>query len=81
MAANKSKSGFRIGQLILAGYVGICVVLVILALIVAFDDLNSGEMGQQAAPIEPISTPTISPIVLTLEAQEAAQTAPDNSAP
>ncbi|MFW5696734.1 MAG: hypothetical protein ACOCXR_03000 [Phototrophicaceae bacterium] len=78
MASKNKKRESGLGQFLLAGYVGLCVVMVILALVVAFSQLNNTTAEQQAVPIEAAGTPTISPIVLTLEAQEAA---PDNAAP
>ena len=78
MASKNKKRESGLGQFLLAGYVGLCVVMVILALVVAFSQLNDTTAEQQAVPIEAASTPTISPIVLTLEAQEAAS---DNAAP
>lgn len=77
MAKNqKSESG--VGQFLLIGYVGVCVVMVVLALFIAFTDLGETTQ-QQTAPIQAAGTPTISPIVLTLEAQEAAPALPDNT--
>jgi hypothetical protein len=77
MAAKKQKSESHLGQFLLIGYVGLCVVMVILALAFAFADLSDASQ-QQDTPIEAAGTPTISPIVLTLEAQEAVQNQPDN---
>lgn len=78
MASKNKKRESRLGQFLLVGYVGLCVVMVVLALVVAFSELSETTTQRQRVPLEAAGTPTISPVVLTLEAQEAA---PDNAAP
>jgi hypothetical protein len=69
MAAKKQNGGFDLRQLSLLVYVGLCVGLVILALVVAFADADL-PLGQPPAATEVQATATPNPLVLTLQADE-----------
>lgn len=65
--ASEKPQGRDIRQLILIVYVGICVIAVVLTVVIAFSEAAA---PVQAAPLTPTATRTVSPVVLTLQADE-----------